>query len=549
MQRLLRSLLLFLLVACTPLATPIPQIETAVSIPATEESKASSTVQSIPTATLVAPTETTSPTPEPGNFPPAVGSRAIFTYYYYWYDIVTKIHLGPHRPSANEDPLTDEPVNLSDVTWRGTKWHRQQIEDMIYAGIDVFLPVYWDGGGNQRWAQGGIESLAQALEEVRLAGQTPPAVAMFYDTNSIAGMDLTLKENQLHIYEDISFFYRTVPRGYWAITEGGQPIVWIWSAAPLRNYDPTFLTTVSELFLNDFGSPPYFVVGTDFVLMKPDQPFEGFDALASWNSMNSHSFTAQFAAVSPGMDERWILSREQDVSIDRENGDYYRRGWAQAMICNTPWLVIETWNEYHEATEIAETIQYGRQYLDMTHRFSQYFKSGQMSPELSLASPFSESSSIQIILDEKNQEQGISMNKSEGDGQHEVASQSGLTGRIMNFGESTGGYLYFRVDDGFYFNQPQPIEIQVEYFDEGFEPVFLEYDAAPCASNWNAEGMYKQVLLAYRQNTKTWKTATLVLTDAYFTGHQNGSADFRLASFNRQPTLVRQIVITKQKEN
>ncbi|MEJ7640242.1 MAG: hypothetical protein WKF75_20315 [Singulisphaera sp.] len=39
-----------------------------------------------------------------------------------------------------------------------------------------------------------------------------------------------------------------------------------------------------------------------------------------------------------------------------------------------PWMVhIETWNEYHEATNIAESREYGRQYLEMTRDYAARF--------------------------------------------------------------------------------------------------------------------------------------------------------------------------------
>jgi hypothetical protein len=35
----------------------------------------------------------------------------------------------------------------------------------------------------------------------------------------------------------------------------------------------------------------------------------------------------------------------------REHGDFHRRGLTEAVLSGAPWLAIETWNEFHEATD------------------------------------------------------------------------------------------------------------------------------------------------------------------------------------------------------
>jgi hypothetical protein len=37
-------------------------------------------------------------------------------------------------------------------------------------------------------------------------------------------------------------------------------------------------------------------------------------------------------------------------------------------------LAIETWNEFHEASGIAETKEYGRQYIDLTRQLTDKYR-------------------------------------------------------------------------------------------------------------------------------------------------------------------------------
>ncbi len=138
--------------------------------------------------------------------------------------------------------------------------------------------------------------------------------------------------------------------------------------------------------------------------------------------------------------------------------------------------------------------------------------------------------SVEIQLGITNLESGIELLPSGGDGLHHslvVKCTPGVqtTPMTANAPES---YLYFKVSDPFYHNQPEPIDISVEYYDEGNEPIYLQYDAAPEGSNWDPATMYKSIELASRQDTRTWRIASVRIRDARLVGHQDGEADFRL---------------------
>jgi len=538
---------------CFPIATPIPATAIPTLLPPTETAVAASAIPtSTATATEVPPTPTELPptetaTPPPAGYPPPLGEHAVFTYLFYWYDTQTGAHLGPHAASTSVVPLTDEPPDNPPITWRGTEWFRRQIEDMVYAGIDVMLPVYWTGKGELKWSRPGIENLAKALEEERLAGVTPPAVAMFFDTNSIGKKDLTVQSNQEKVYEDISFFYKTIPLIYWARTSDLRPIIWFWIAKPLGDYDSSFFQTITRKFQEEFGETPYLVVGNDFPQnYSSGTTLIGYDALYKWNGSYPNQTTDKIASISPGLDTRFILSRSVTKLIDRRNGDFYREGWIRAIECHTPWVVVETWNEFHEGTDIAESKQFGRHYLDITHELSRYFKAGGIPTSSIFSTKYKKAASVSINLSKKIVEKGLSISKPGEDGKYQTVTEDGKTGRRMNYtGDS--GFLYFHVDNGFYYNQPQEISITVTYFDQGTTPIYLEYDTAGCTSNGTTRVPYKHFTLALRRNSMKWKTVTAVVKDATFMGHQNNGADFSLAVFSDEPALINKVVITKAK--
>ncbi|SEU19087.1 glycosyl hydrolase family 28-related protein [Paenibacillus sp. NFR01] len=83
-------------------------------------------------------------------------------------------------------------------------------------------------------------------------------------------------------------------------------------------------------------------------------------------------------------------------------------------------------------------------------------------------------------------------------------------------------YFYMDVDDGYlHENSGYDVQVQVEYFDEGNGSMVLQYDAL------GAPNAFKDAPLFTYTDTRTWRTHTFELTDAWFAGRTNGG-DFRI---------------------
>jgi hypothetical protein len=59
---------------------------------------------------------------------------------------------------------------------------------------------------------------------------------------------------------------------------------------------------------------------------------------------------------------------------EREDGAFYERGLQAAVASDRSILALETWNEFSEGTQIAETLQDGRLYIDLSRRYADRFK-------------------------------------------------------------------------------------------------------------------------------------------------------------------------------
>lgn len=104
-------------------------------------------------------------------------------------------------------------------------------------------------------------------------------------------------------------------------------------------------------------------------------------------------------------------------------------------------------------------------------------------------------------------------------------------------------YIYINIPPPFTFCQ-QTIMVEVEYFDEGYGPLMIEYDRAPLGPKHPCEDCYFPKLITNLGNTKTWKTANVILPDASFNSNQKWGTDFRLTGWG-QPIFLKSLVVRK----
>lgn len=70
--------------------------------------------------------------------------------------------------------------------------------------------------------------------------------------------------------------------------------------------------------------------------------------------------------VCPGYDDRKI--RTPGLYVAREDGGYYERTWAACRESGADWVLICSYNEWYEGSEIEPSIEYGLEYLHLTRQ-------------------------------------------------------------------------------------------------------------------------------------------------------------------------------------
>lgn len=472
---------------------------------------------------------------KPGDFAQArrfgPGDKVVMTHYFYWYDAPSGAHIVDHDGT---DALTTHPPTLEGFSYKNVAWHKQQLRDMVAAGIDVVLPVFWgtpadqEPGTSMYWSFEGLPPMVQALDELKAEGIEPPAVGLFYDTSTLEAnawryhVDLTTDHGREWFLATIRDFFSMIPPRHWALLDD-RPIVDLYAASFAKAHDQSCIDHLKAEFPRRFGGLVPFVIREVSWNVKADSTY-------AWGGAVRPNFLG-VAEIGPGYDHSAVPGREPLV-VDREDGAFYERAWAKALNRKPRIVIIETWNEFHEGTTIAEAREYGRKYIDLTRKYVDMFKAGVVPPRP--ATPYTGAASVSATLGPEDEAKGLERVDAE-DGRSEPTAAAGKPARRPTKGVDAGRYLYFRADDGFKEAPPMRVVVEVDYLDAARGKMALQYDSTDAKAAMG--GTYKEAASVNLAGSGGWKTARFELPDARLDGAQNGGADFRLAFEGAEPPV------------
>lgn len=486
------------------------------------------------------------------------GDRLVATYYFYWYKwkdacagkicdpVYNRSHIefapGFQGSTTPLDALTDHPVGLESWNFEDPQWHLSQINTISETGIDIILPVFWgvpgrygeDGCVEAAWSKVGLENLVKALESNEGGKFRNPRIGMFYDTSTLSfaspfnpkqgnKIDLTTEQGLKHFYATIRDFFSLIPPRYWALWEG-HPMVWLYGSEFANAHDGSLLQYTRAQFARDFGGlTPLVVAHTDW------SPSIGADWVYQWGAAVKPTFLS-VNGIGPGFDNSAALGKPRGSHVlrERKDGDFYRDAWECALRSPAPLTVIESWDELHEGTEICDTTEYGDQYRKMTMDYIAKFKNPvNIGP---LPGPFQGAKSVSWLGG--TMPLGIEPVTAEDGAFDKVTTEDGVVLQMNS------QYLYFAVDDSFYFCGREPLSVEVEFFSipagtgqspsDGAGTIGLEFDSWKMGAKfW---GMYKQTETIPVNRKIGWRTIRFDLKEARLANNQNQMADFRIVA-------------------
>lgn len=285
----------------------------------------------------------------------------VLAFYYPWYDASTWANgLTSDTPA--------QPYASSDRAAMG-----RQIDQAKAAGIDAFVVAWYGPNGSNP-----TESNLSALLEEAAARSFRIAILLETDSPFLgdSGATAAALQHALITHAGQPAYLRV----------DGKPVIFMWRTnlygvdewqAIRDQADPNR----AALWIEDGSDTSYLRVFDGHYLYS-----NTWNPPADLSALNAR-YAAQVEAyrTDAGATRYWVATAMpgyDDVRVrggfaqDREGGGYYDRSWAAALASSPNWVVITSFNEWMEGSQIEPSATYGDQYLNQTARWSAQFKAG-----------------------------------------------------------------------------------------------------------------------------------------------------------------------------
>ena len=256
------------------------------------------------------------------------------------------------------------------------------------AGVDGWIVSWWGRGGpTDRVMKPILDACQKAGLEVTIYYETVPEPR---------GPDAAAKDllYVLDRYGDHPAWLRV----------GGKPVLFIYGRTLGEIGLPGWLAAITQvhrqyprqaIFLGDQMSAAAARVFDGIHTYNPVGSLAGKSAAqtrawaksayAGWVKTADAQGRISTITVVPGYDDTKI--RKPGLSADRLEGNSYQCQWEEALAADPHWVLVTSWNEWYEGSEIEPSVEFGRKYLEMTAPWAKRFKQQPRKPRPQPAEP------------------------------------------------------------------------------------------------------------------------------------------------------------------
>jgi Glycosyl hydrolase family 99 len=289
-------------------------------------------------------------------------NRLVLAFYYTWYS--TDVWTG-----GKTSDIAAQPYNSTDPNAIA-----RQVDQARGAGIDGFVASWYgpDGGVNN-------QTQSNFLQLLNIAGGRGFHAAVDFETYSPFFGDAGAVVNAL------KYAIGTLGANPAYLRYNGKPVIFFWAN---NRFSPDQWANIRAQADPNHNSI-WIAEGVT------TQWLSVFDGLHLYNVAWSNDFAAtasKFAKASrdlgkvwvatamPGWDDTRVPGRGGAYAKDRAGGQFYRNSFAGAAASNPDMLIITSFNEWMEGSQIEPSTSYGNLYLDLTRQFTGAYKQGAPPP-------------------------------------------------------------------------------------------------------------------------------------------------------------------------
>jgi len=314
--------------------------------------------------------------------------RRVMAFYYPWYG--TPDGPGGHGKSVHWGRIDPEKKDIQASTHYPAQGAYDSLDPSLIdrhctwaaeAGIDTLILSWW---GHGRYSDRAVPLILDACEKHNLSA------TLYYETcPNPKTAEATAR--------DIARALATYAAHPAFLKVAGKPVVfiygravgqlgldqWLRVAVLLNERVPTGVVLIGDHFSDAAarvfdGLHTYNTAGQ--IRQKPPDEVRDWarTRFPKWVALADKAHRISTLTVIPGYDD--TKTRTPGLAVPRHNGQSYRIQWEEAIRADPHWVLITSFNEWHEGSEIEPSAEFGHTYLDLTAEFARRFKSRPRSP-------------------------------------------------------------------------------------------------------------------------------------------------------------------------
>jgi len=326
---------------------------------------------------------------------PAVPSRKVMAFYYPWYGNPLVSNRWVHWPEGGHNPdafdanglpdlgAADHPV-LGPYDSHDPRVIKQHLEWAEAAGIDVLIASWWGQG------EFSDQALGRLLDA---AAKTRVRISLYYEAIPGSTEDGALR--------DLRYLLSQYGEHPGIFKHDGEPVIFVYARAlnqiPYAGWQRV-LETIKEEYrvklIADSADGRWAELFDGLHMYNLVGPVVGgsdmrrvYESLV-WAAKSRGKISS--VTVIPGYDDSNI-GRTSVIVAPRRDGALYDELWELAIESRPDWVLITSFNEWHEGSEIEPSVEYGDQYLRSTASWAARYKAA---PERTL---WVEKSSMPVV--------------------------------------------------------------------------------------------------------------------------------------------------------